>query len=278
LNPQFDRYQMGAARLLDWLSLDGERLRGTLLLPSGYQPGTRYPLIVWVYGGEQGSNFLNHFGLLDGSFNLQLLATRGYTIFFPDIPQHLGTPMADLAKTVLPGINKLIEMGVADESRLGVIGHSYGGYSVLSLLVQTRRFKAAVMIDGHGDLISSYGQMGEDGTGFGIAGAEGGQELMGGTPWEFRERYIENSPVFYFDRVATPLLIVHGTSDFTVAPFLSDEVFLDLRRLGQQVEYAKYLGEGHLPSDWSRADQSDLWNRIFRGFHTYLTEASEATQ
>ena len=272
LNPEFEHYQMGVARLIDWMSLDGDPLRGTLLLPSGYQSGQRYPLIVWVYGGSQGSDSLNQFGIVTGTFNLQLLATRGYAVLFPDAPQHLGTPMADLAKTVLPGINKVIEMGVADGSRVGVIGHSYGGYSVLSLLVQAQRFKAAVMVDGGGDLISSYGQMDSDGTAFGIAGAEGGQELMGGTPWEFRDRYIENSPVFYFDRIATPLLIIHGTDDFTVAPFLGDEVFVDLRRLGKRVDYAKYLGEGHVPSDWSRADRSDFWNRVLSWFQTYLLE------
>src|SRR5260370_30563974 len=103
--------------------------------------------------------------------------------------------MADLAKTVLPGVDKVIELGIADADRLGVIGHSYGGYSTLSLLVQTKRFKAGMMIDGFGDLIASYGQMGLDGTAFGTSVAEQGQQLMGGTPWEFRERYIENSPI-----------------------------------------------------------------------------------
>lgn len=271
LNPQFDGYSMGSARLIQWLSLDGELLQGALLLPSGYQAERRYPLVVWVYGGERGSDSIEQFGFLGGPFNLQLFATRGYAVLFPDIPQHLGTPMADLAKAVLPGINKVIEMGIADESRLGVIGHSYGGYSVLSLLVQTHRFKAAVIEDATGDLISSYGQMGKDGTAFGISGAEGGQQLMGGTPWEFRDRYIENSPVFYFDRIATPLLILHGTEDIAVAPFLGDEVFVDLRRLGKPVEYAKYGGEGHSPADWSRSDQLDLWQRVLGWFHTYLS-------
>ena len=58
LNPEFERYQMGSARLIDWLSLDGERLQGSLLLPSGYRPGNRYPLMLWVYGGAQGSDSL----------------------------------------------------------------------------------------------------------------------------------------------------------------------------------------------------------------------------
>jgi len=80
-------------------------------------------------------------------------------VFFPDSPQHPGTPMADLAKTVLPGVNKIVEMGIADPDRIGVAGHSNGGYSVLCLIVQTSRFKAALDIDGMGDLIGMYGEM-----------------------------------------------------------------------------------------------------------------------
>jgi len=74
--------------------------------------------------------------------------------------------MLDLAKTILPGVDKVISMGIADPDRLGVMGHSYGGYSVLSLIVQTGRFKAALEADGMGDLISAYGEMQRDGTAF----------------------------------------------------------------------------------------------------------------
>src|SRR6185437_12751870 len=106
----------------------------------------------------------------------------------------LGTPMVDLAKTVLPGVNQVIDMGIADPERLGIFGHSYGGYSALALISQTTRFKAAVMSAGFGDLMALYGEMDGNGSAFGTALAEGGQGLMGGPPWEFRERYIENSP------------------------------------------------------------------------------------
>lgn len=271
VNPQLENYQMGEARLIAWRSLDGEPLHGALLLPSGYQQGSRYPLIVWVYGGARGSDYLNHFGLdYGGALNMQLFATRGYAVLFPDAPQHLGTPMIDLAKGVLPGIDKVVELGIADPDRLAVMGHSYGAYSVLSLLVQTTRFKAAVMEDGTGNLIAAYGQMQQDGTAFGTSVAEQGQELMGGTPWEFRDRYIENSPVFFLDRVVTPLLIVHGGDDTTIAPFLGDEVFVDLRRLGKEVQYAKYEAEGHSPIYWSYANQVDVSNRIISWINGHL--------
>lgn len=107
----------------------------------------------------------------------------------------------------------------------------------------------------------------------GISGAETGQVLMGGTPWEFRDRYIENSPIFYLDRIETPLLIVHGSADITVAPFLGDELFVGLRRLGKEAEYAKYEGETHSPSDWSYANQVDLCGRIIAWFDKYLKSA-----
>jgi dipeptidyl aminopeptidase/acylaminoacyl peptidase len=275
LNPQLDNYRMGEARIVNWLGDDGERLQGALLLPVGYREGQRYPLIVWVYGGSSLSNHFDHFGFEGlGVFNMQLLATRGYAVMVPDSPQNVGTPLVDLAKSVLPGVNKVIEMGIADPARLGVMGHSNGGYSTLSLIVQTQRFKAAMEGDGMGDLLGLFGQMDEAGMTFGVGLLEHEWDVMGGTPWQFRERYIENSPIFYLDRVETPLLIVHGSKDASVAPFLGDQVFVGLRRLGKQVEYAKYQGEGHSPHSWSYANQVDLCNRMIRWFDKYLRDGS----
>jgi len=123
-----------------------------------------------------------------------------------------------------------------------------------------------------GDYMAFYGEMNGDGTAIGTAMSEQSQRLgwMGGTPWQFRDRYISNSPVFYLDKVETPLLIVHGANDRTVAPFLGDEVFVGLRRLGKEVEYAKYEGESHSPLYWSYPDQVDLCNRLIDWFEQRL--------
>jgi dipeptidyl aminopeptidase/acylaminoacyl peptidase len=271
LNPQFDQYELGRARSIDWLSDDGERLEGALLLPAGYEEGKRYPLVVWVYGGLSLSDSLLTFGLNgSGPFNMQLLATRGYAVLLPDAPLHLGTPMLDLVKTVLAGVNKTIEMGIADRERLAVMGHSNGGYSTLALIVQTKRFKAAIEVDGMGDLLGDYGQMNKAGSAFAISTLEHAQDAMGGTPWEFRDRYIENSPSFYLDRVETPLLIAHGSEDSTVPPFLADQVFVGLRRLGKEVAYAKYVGEDHSPPYWSHRNQLDLCGRMIEWLNLHL--------
>ena len=272
LNPQLGDYIMGKTRLVEWLSDDGEKLKGTLLLPAGYKDGSRYPLVVWVYGGDSGADHLDIFGVeSSGPINLQLLATRGYAVLMPGAPETAGSLMFDTAKTVLPGISKVVEMGIADPSRIAVMGHSHGGYSVLSLIVQTRRFAAAVEIDGYGDLLGSYGEMDAAGSVYGTAIEEHGPDQMGGTPWQFRDRYIENSPFFFLDKVTTPLLIVQGDSDRFVQPFLADQLFVALRRLGREVEYANYRGEGHDPSVWNYVDQVDLSYRIIEWLDHHLS-------
>jgi len=228
-------------------------------------------MVVVVYGGSNGSNAVNRFGLYGtGAENCQLLSTRGYAVLFPDTPLRTGSPVEDLARTVMPAVDKAIELGIADPHRIGVMGHSYGGYSTLSLIVQTHRFKAAVDSAGAGNLLNMYSQMREDGSAFGINWAEKGQGLMGGSPWEFRERYIENSPAFFLDRVETPLLILQGESDQTTPPFATAEVFVDLRRLGKEAVYARYPGEDHDPNGWTRAHRLDYVNRIVAWFDKYL--------
>jgi dipeptidyl aminopeptidase/acylaminoacyl peptidase len=181
--------------------------------------------------------------------------------------------MSDLASTVLPAVDKVIEMGIADPERLGVMGASYGGYSTLALIVQTTRFRAAVIFAGFGDLISAYGEMSDEGAARMIQLAEKGQLRMGGTPWQFRDRYIENSPIFYLDRVQTPALIVHGTDDHVARTFLGDEIFVGLRRLGKEAVYARYEGEGHALTSY--ANIADYLNRMILWFDQHLSTPAQ---
>ncbi len=270
LNPQLEKYKMGAARVIDWLSDDGVRLHGALLLPSDYREGQRYPLIVWTYPGSWRSHYFDSFGFgeFPGPLNAQLLATRGYAVLYADAPWKKEEPSLSLVKTVLPGVNKVIELGIADSERVGLIGHSAGGYSTLLLLTETNRFKAAIEASGFGDLVSGYGVMREDGSASMYMTVEAFVGDVG--PWHDPIAYLEGSPVFRYDRISTPLLIIHGSKDRDVASFLADEVFVDLRTLGKNVEYARYENEGHVPTDWSFAHQSDVANRVIAWFDGHL--------
>ena len=271
LHPELEKYKMGEARLIDWFSLDGEPLHGALLLPPDYRQGMRYPLVVFCYGGVSLSDSMDRFGFDGpGPLNLQLLATRGYAVLLPDAPLQLGTPMLDLAKTVLPGVDRLVELGIADRDRLGIMGQSYGGYSTVAMISETKRFRAAIEVDGYADTLGIYGSMAQDGSSFGIDVEEHGLGSMGGSPWQFRDRYLENSPILYFDRVETPLLIVQGTRDPIVPMFLADEIFVGLRRLGKEAEYQRYDGEGHDPNYWSHDHQVVFCEQMIRWFDVHL--------
>jgi dipeptidyl aminopeptidase/acylaminoacyl peptidase len=271
INSVVSALTLGKSRLIDWRSMDGLPLRGALLLPANFDPARRYPLIVYVYGGSYGSGSVYRFGLAGPVVdNLQLLATRGYAVLVPDCPLAKGTPMRDLFRTVNPAVDKVVQLGIADPDRIGIMGHSYGGYSTLALIVQTNRFRAAVDSAGISDLISLYGQMDDSGASPNIGWCETGQGGMVGTPWQFRDRYIENSPVFYLDRVSTPLLITNGELDDATPHAQAEEVFVGLRRLGKEVVYAKYRGEGHWQGTWSYLNVVDYWSRVLQWLDQHL--------
>lgn len=253
LNPDQDRYELGTAKVIEWKGLDGEPLRGALLLPPGEHTNP-HPLVVWVYGGSYGSKAINRFGLAssDPVFNMHVLATRGYAVLFPDIPlKRPGETTRSLMNSVIPGIDAAIELGYADPERLAIMGQSFGAANVQAILTRTDRFKAAIISAavGHPDLFAGYL--------FSEGYYEQGQGNMGGTIWEYPDRYRENSPLFKFDQITTPILMGHGEKDGDlVAP---NAVFRALKRLDKSVEYRLYHGEGHVITN--PANVVDFWNR-----------------
>lgn len=280
-NPVFDEYAMGQGQLIEWRSSDGNRLRGALMLPTGYLKGQRYPLIVNVYGGVNLSDRVNLFGFAANTNinNQQFWATRGYAVLMPDSPLRTGTPMLDLAKTILPGIDKVVEMGIADPDRIGIWGSSYGGYSTLSLLVQTNRFKAAAIDSGSANLMTLYGWMPERSNDPSWQDwAEVSQGRMGGSPWKYRERYLENSPVFYLDRVQTPLLIIQGNEDPSGRDVYSNEIFMNMRRLGKEATYLKYTNGSHTISSYNYLEQIDVMQRLLAWFDSHLKSQQQESR
>lgn len=234
--------------------------------------GRRYPLILDIYGLTPDSENVNAFGLNEsgpGIENRQFYATRGFAVLRPDLEVHSGAPMRDVQAGVERAANAAIESGVADPDRLGIMGWSYGGYSVLSVLVASSRFKAAVSGAGFSDWITEYGQLSRDGTNFGISQAESSYGL-GGSPWQRQSMYIRNSPLFYFNRLSTPILLIQGSSDSAVDHYNAALSFVSLRRLGKKVEYAEYNNSGHSPEDWRTADQADLLLRVTSWFERYM--------
>ena len=194
-------------------------------------------------------------------------------MLFLELIRHLKShdPMIELSELVLPAVDNVIEMGIADENRLGIMGYSYGGYCTVGLITQTTRFKAAVCGGGVYNLTSYYGQLTKQGSSNGIAWAEAGQGRMDGSLWEQRQRYIDNSPIFHLDKVETPILIYcgEGYNGFDYAR--SGELFSGLRRLKKKATFVWYRGESHLHVRWRPEHRADYWKRIIDWFEKYLT-------
>ncbi len=271
INPALERYTFGKAQTLKYrASGTGRELIGGLVFPTGYVSGKRYPMVVVVYpsntsnssGLSLATDFAGPFG---AKHPAQLYATRGYAVLYLSVYRRPGQPMRDIADSVLAGIDKAIEIGVADPDKIGITGHSYGGYSVLSTIVQSPRFKAAVASSPLASIVSTWFDMSPGGYGFSYTQ---GQGMMTGTYWSKEVEYWQNSPLYFLDRVDTPLLLLHGRNDTTVSYRESDQIFQGMKSLGKKVEYRRYRDEGHIILNQDNI--RDSINATIRWFDNHL--------
>jgi dipeptidyl aminopeptidase/acylaminoacyl peptidase len=281
LNRQLDAIAKPQYRAIQYQTAEGKQLSGALLLPYGYTAGRRYPLIVSVYGGTLAptGNWATPYRTRGRYYPDPLVFSgHGYAVLIPSIPlAPMGVqsdPMLELDKGVKPAIDKVVEMGIADPDRVGVMGHSYGGYSVYGLVTQTGRFKAAVALAGYTDLLSFYGRLDsrhrfDDVSNplWGPLGAEGQQARMGVPPWTDLERYLRNSPYMQADKVTTPLLMIHGELD-SLPLSEAEQFFVALNRLGKRAKLVRYLGEGH--SYESPGNALDVYQHMLNWFDEFL--------
>jgi dipeptidyl aminopeptidase/acylaminoacyl peptidase len=176
-----------------------------------------------------------------------------------------------LGQGVTSAANKLIDMGIADPDKLGVHGTSYGGYATVLLFTQTDRFKAAVNVSGKVDMVSFY----TDSPRLGVRNThapEKSQDRIGGTLWEYPERYLEHSAILQADRIKTPLLNITGDQDPNVPSSQSREIYYALRRLDRDVEWVRYVNGAHRPPN-SASEAIDFETRILAWYDKYLKPA-----
>ncbi len=247
------------SELVAYRDADGKELYGVLRYPIGYVKGQRYPTVFELYET-----------FFDNGLNARaaFLAGRGYAVFLPSVHLVVGRPGEAWVKGVTAAANRLIDMGVADPDRLGVHGTSYGGYATVLLLTQTDRFKAAVNVSGKVDMVSFY----TDSPRLGVRNThapEKSQDRIGGTLWEYPERYLDHSAILHADRITTPLLCLTGDQDPNVPSSQSREIYYALRRLGKTVEWVRYVNGAHRPPD-SVDEAVDFENRILGWYDRYL--------
>ncbi|MTI88081.1 MAG: S9 family peptidase [Balneolaceae bacterium] len=239
------KWNWGKAELIDWLSLDGKFIQGVVIKPDNYDPNKRYPIMTYYY--RFFSNRLHDFNEPRTNHRpvLAQYVSDEYVVFLPDIRFEIGRPGFASTKSMVPGIQKLIELGIADEDKLGLHGHSWSGYQTAFMVTQTDIFDAAVSGAPVANMTSAYSGIR---WGSGLARQfqyEKTQSRIGESLVGAPEKYIENSPVFFADKINTPMLIQHGDDDGAVPWYQSIEMYLAMRRFGKDVVFLQYHGEPH---------------------------------
>jgi dienelactone hydrolase len=270
-NPQQSEYRWGTAQLVHWLSDDGVPLAGILYKPDDFDPSRKYPMLVYFY--EQLSNNLHDYVPPAGRnvINPTVYVSNDYLVFIPDIHYEIGYPGPSAVKSVVPGVQMLIDSGFVDRHAVGLQGQSWGGYQVAYIITQTSMFRAAMAGAPVANMTSAYG---------GIRWASGRarafqyehtQSRIGGSIWDEPLRYLRNSPLFWADRIRTPLFIMHNDGDGAVPWYQGVELFVAMRRLGKEVYLIDYNDEAHNPT--KRANQLDIAMRMQQFFDHHLRGA-----
>jgi dipeptidyl aminopeptidase/acylaminoacyl peptidase len=267
-NPFAGDYAWGRSELIEYKNDRGERLQAALSYPAGYQPGKKYPMVVYVY--ERLSDGLHRWSSPSERepYNAAVFTSLGYIYLQPDIAFRPRDPGVSVVDCVSAAVKKAIATGAVDAAKIGIIGHSWGGFDTVYLSTHTSLFAAGVAGAPITNLVSNYGS---HHWGSGIAETdhiETGQQRMEVPLWEDLPAYIRNSAVFGVGSMKTPLLVAFGDNDGTVHWHQGVELYNIARRAKKDVVLLVYGGEDH--SNRRKPNQMDYHRRIVQWFGHYL--------
>ena len=280
INPQQQDYIWGTNELVKWTSATGKELEGILCKPENFDPNKKYPMIVYFY--ETMSNTLHNYRAPAPSrstVNISYFMSNGYLMFIPDIVYEVGQPGPDAIDCIVPGVEMLCKNSWVDRDNIAIQGQSWGGYQVAYMITQPQSFKWKAAGSGApvSNMTSAYGGIR---WGSGMVRAfqyEQTQSRLGTTMWDEGglETYIKNSPLFFADKVQTPVLIMHNDRDDAVPWWQGIEYYNALRRLGKPAWLLQYNNEVHNLA--SRVNAKDLSIRLAQFFDHYLKGAPAPT-
>ena len=262
----------GSAELVNWTSYKGVKLEGLLFKPENFDASKKYPVIVYYY--ERNSETLNDYRIPQPARSypdFHSFVSQGYVFFVPDIRYVDGHPGECCYDCVMSGLDMVESLGFVDKDHIGTCGHSWGGYQSAYLSTRTDRFAA---IESGAPVVNMFSAYGGIRWGSGMARSfqyEHTQSRIGASPWEAPELYKENSSLFNFDKVTTPILIMHNDADGHVPWYQGIEMFVALKRLGKPAWMLNYTGEPHWPV--KMANRKDFQIRLKGFFDHYLKGA-----
>ena len=227
-----------------YIQHDGVEVQGWLLKPPGFDPNKKYPMILEIHGGPHaayGNTFHHEF---------QLMAARDYVVLYTN-PRGSVTYGEDFAtairndwgnvdyKDIMALVDKALEGGYIDQTRLGVTGGSYGGFMTNWIIGHTDRFKAAATQRSLSNLATFWGTS--------DAGFYFGEAEFPGHPYDGDnlQWYIEHSPITYVNRMNTPLLILHSEKDYRCLIEQAEQLFIALKQRHKDVQMVRFPNESH---------------------------------
>ena len=269
INPQMRDYRWGTAELFAWTSFAGIPLQGIVYKPEGFDPQKKYPVMIYFY--EKHSDELYRYYTPAPSrsiINIPFFVSRGYVVFVPDIHYTVGHPGEDAYNAIVAGAEALARNAWIDKENMAIQGQSWGGYQVSYLVTRTDMFKAAGAGAPVSNMTSAYGGIRWETGRSRQFQYEQTQSRIGATMQDSLNLYIANSPVFFADKVHTPLLIMHNDKDGAVPWYQGIEYFMTLRRMGKPVWMLQYNNEAHNLRE--RRNCKDLSIRLQQFFDHYL--------
>lgn len=248
-----------------WTASDGLEIEGLLLRPR--EAAEPHPLVVSVHGGPTGCWAWSY--LPNGAVGA-LLAQEGYAVFLPNprgsagrgqefARANLGDMGGGDLQDILAGVESLVEAGIADTDRVGIIGGSYGGFMSAWAITQTDRFACSIPLAAVTDwrsfhLTTNIGRFDE--------------LFLDADPFQEGGEYDARSPVVQAGKCKTPTLLMHGEEDLCVPVAQAHEMYQALVEAGCETELVLYPREGH--GMLERDHLVDTWSRIRGWFARYL--------
>ena len=269
-NSKLSEYDLGFSKNINYTSINGNVMNGALLYPSQYDSTKTYPMVVYVY--ENISKKVNEFTIptlyaKDG-FNILNYITKGYFVLLPDIEYEIGNPGSSALVSVENAVKKAIELSTIDQKRIGLIGHSFGGYETAFIATQSKLFRTAVAGAAVTDLVSFYHDISVSFSTNQLWRLESFQFRMGDSFYNLKDQYFRNSPLYHVEKLKTPLLLWTGKKDTNINANQSTYLFMAMNRLGKEGEMLLFDDEEHTLT--KKQNQVFLSNSILNWFDTYL--------
>lgn len=270
-NPQKTQYIWGNVELIKWKNFKNKEQTGLLYKPDGFDANKKYPMLVYFY--EKFSDNLHLFHSPRPSYStigISEYVSNGYIVFVPDISYSIGNPGKSAYDDIVSGTQFLISKGFVNKDKIGLQGQSWGGYQTAYLITQTNLYKAAMAGAPVSNMTSAYGGIRWESGNSRMTQYEHGQSRIGKNLWEARDLYIQNSPLFFADKVNTPLLIMANDNDGAVPWYQGIEFFVALRRLDKPSWMLNYNGDQHNLIKYP--NRVDLSIRMKQFFDHYLMD------